>query len=158
MLSLIAAVTLILVFGIAYWRHIAGRRRMTRFATGIRERHALKALFVSKLDRSFIALCLDDRHLVLGREANETVYPLSDVIAVEEARQVDKGRIRRLEIVVRLKGEAAPEHRYLIQRWTGFLGPLEDAGHIQPMLEHAARVRAMLLDAARLNEADLNAP
>jgi hypothetical protein len=133
---------LMMVIGVGSMR----RRVVNGYANRLRDRHPLRALFVSKINRGFVGLSLDGQGLLLGDRRHEKIYPFAEVSSVEIIHTGEKGRLRQLIVRITVKDEAHPVHDYAIFDWPNNRGPKEDQPHVQSMIDQAKRIRAMVID------------
>ncbi|HYE47028.1 MAG TPA: hypothetical protein VEA44_14795 [Caulobacter sp.] len=155
------AFLVVLVLGILAGLSIAAVRRERKaravraFAEELRQRRRLEAMYVSKLDRSFIGFRFSDRTLVLGDGSMEREYPFSAIRDVEVMREEtpdprgdpENGWLKRLAVRVAVDDPERPEHLYRILDWPSGRG-LPSAGvPALGMNDQAERVRGQLLDA-----------
>lgn len=137
------ALALLFMSGIAWSASRA--RRLRRYAEGVRRRHALYALFISKLGaRSFVGVMADGQGLLLGDRRFERVFPFAEVESVEVLHSGEKGRLRRLIVRTTVKDEARPVHDYVLFDWPNGWGPKETQPHVKAMIEQAERIRLMV--------------
>ena len=136
---------LLFMLGIAW---SATRARALRgYANGVRRRHDLYALFISKLGaRPFVGLMADGRGLLLGDRRSETVYPFADIASVEVVRTAERGRLRQLIVRTVVEDEARPVHDYVLFDWPNDWGPKETQPHVKAMIDQAERIRAMVAE------------
>jgi hypothetical protein len=129
----------------AAWRQ-SRARAMRAYAAGIRQRHDLQALFVSKLaDRAFIGVTVGGGGLLLGDEATEKVWPFSGVRGVEVLHIRSGGeRLKSLIVRVTVEDESRPHHDYVIFDWPNGWGPRESQKHVKAMIDQAERIRALV--------------
>lgn len=139
------ALALLFMLGIAW---SAMRARALRgYADGLRRRHDLYALFISKLGaRPFIGVTADGRGLLVGDRRSETVHPFADVASVELIHSGKGGRLRRLVVRTTPRDEARPVHDYVLFDWPNGWGPKETQAHVQAMINQATRIRAMVAE------------
>lgn len=121
-------------------------RAMRAYATGIRQRHPLQALFVSKLaDRPFVGVTLDGAGLLLGDEAGERVWPFDRVQGAEILHtRSRRERLRSLVVQVTVEDENRPHHDYVIFDWPNDWGPRESQDHVKAMIQQAERIQALV--------------
>lgn len=121
-------------------------RAMRRYANGVRLRHQLWALFISRLDQGYVGVTLTGEALVLGDPGSEGVYPFASVRGAEVIREVENGRLRGLKVRISVDDPARPTHDYLI-RAPGRGRGLKDGGEeARALTEQAERMRALVRD------------
>lgn len=163
----VTALLTLLVLGLLVTLSAAAVRRNRRtkaveaFAADLRERRSLEAMYVSKLDRSFIAFRFSDRTLVLGDGAEEREYPFAAVTGatVEVARTPAKsgkdedGWIKQLAVRVWVDDPDRPSWAYRILDWPRGKGLPADVPGTMAMMDQAERIVAQVEDAKRVGQA-----
>ncbi|NBB15568.1 hypothetical protein GVN21_09395 [Caulobacter sp. SLTY] len=158
------AFLLLLVLGVLVALSTAAVRRDRRtkaaeaFAADLRERRRLEAMYVSKLDRSFVAFRFSDHTLVLGDGSEEREYPFAAIIgaAVEVTRTPAKsgrhedGWIKQLAVRVRVNDPDRLSWAYSILAWPRGKGLPADAPTALAMMDQAQRIVAQVEDAKRV--------
>lgn len=122
------------------------RRVINGYANRLRDRHPLRALFISKINRAFVGLTLDGKGLLLGDRRFEKVYPFSDVHTVEVIHTSARGRLRSLIVRIQVHNDDRVVHDYAIFDWPNDWGPKETQPHVKAMFDQAERVRAMVVE------------
>jgi hypothetical protein len=163
----LTAFLLLLVLGLLIVLSAAAVRRNRRtkavetFAADLRERRRLEAMYVSKLDRSFIAFRYSDRTLVVGDGVDEREYPFAAIADAEiecvrtaaKSGKDEDGWIKRLAVRVRVEDADHPLWVYNILSWPRGKGMPADAPPTVSMLEQARRIVAQIEDARRPGQA-----
>ena len=161
------ALLLLLVTGLLVILSAAAVRRDRRakaaetFAADLRARRRLEAMYVSKLDRSFIAFRFSDQTLVLGDGTEEREYPFAAIkggiveIARTPARsgRDEDGWIRQLAVRVWVDDPDRPSWAYSILNWPRGKGLPADVPGPLVMMDQAERIVAQVEDAKRLGQA-----
>ncbi len=135
------------------WRSMDRRKAATTadleaYSQAIRERHALSAAFVSKLDRSFIGIGLDGGSVLLGDPAGERTYPMS---AVTDAALLADGtpiapddlvrqKINNLRVRVTVDDADHPTHDFLLFDWPNKRAVSANTPYLGQVLMQARRI------------------
>lgn len=122
------------------------RRAVQGYANRLRDRHALRALFISKINRAFVGLTLDGQGVLLGDRRHETVYPFRDIASIDILHTSTKDRLRSLIVRIRVHNDDRAIHDYVIFDWPNDWGPKGDRPHVKAMLDQATRIRAMVAE------------
>jgi len=163
----VTAFLLLLVLGVLVALSAAAVRRNRRtkavevYAAELRERLRLEAMYVSKLDRSFIAFRFSDRTLVVGDGAEEREYPFGSITGahVEIVRtparsgKDEDGWIRQLAVRVWVDDPGRPSWAYSILNWPRGKGLPADVPGTLAMMDQAHRIVAQVEDAKRVGQA-----
>jgi DNA-binding transcriptional LysR family regulator len=130
------------------WRRLGGEKDFGIYSEAIRERHALSACYLSKLDRSFIGIGFDGRTVVLGDPSGERTCSMSAVtgavlmadgisIAPDDlARQ----KINKLKVRISVDDVERPHYDYLMFEWPNRRAINADSPYVRRLVAQARRI------------------